>query len=321
MKGVVIMTLKPYVKQFLQAARKETPHSPIDMVRLRGTMTTLLPPVGPRPSAEKAEDRLIPGPNGAVPVRMYTPSGKGPFPLFIYIHGGGWTIGSIEEYDTTCRLLASETGAKVISVEYRLAPEHPFPAGLEDCYAAAEWIFEHAAELNGDPTNLTIGGDNAGGNLSAAVALMARDRNKSFISRQVLMYPATDYYHYRVYSEYDSIIENGDGYVLTNVDMSYFWTLYLGDEMHAANSYASPIRARDFNNLPPTLLITAEYDPLRDEGELYGVKLRQAGTHVQAKRFDGMIHGFVSLFPDQKEGREALELIRDFVNTPFVMQK
>lgn len=321
MEGVVNMALKLHVKQFLQAFPKETPHSPIDMIRMRGMMKALLPPVEDRPAVERVENRFIPGPNGAVPVRIYAPSGEGPFPLFLYIHGGGWTAGSIEEYDVTCRLIAREAGAKVISVEYRLAPEHPFPAGLEDCYAAAEWVFEHADALNGDRTNITIGGDSAGGNLSAAVTLIARDRNKPLFARQVLLYPATDYYHYRVYSEYDSIIENGDGYFLTNVDMSYYWTLYLGDEIHAVNYYASPIRARDFRGLPPTLLITAEYDPLRDEGEQYGKKLRQAGVHVNAKRFSDTIHGFVSFFPDQEDGKEAIQMIKDFVNTSFVMQK
>ncbi len=212
-----------------------------------------------------------------------------------------------------CRILALKTGAKVISVDYRLAPEHQFPAAPEDCYAATKWVAEHAEELNGDPNNLIVGGDSAGGTLTAAVTLMARDRKTPKIAKQILMYPVIDFHKSDVTSIYPSYLENAEGFGVTNTHMGLFWDLYVEKEEDRHHPYASPIRAAEVSNLPEALLLTAEYDVLRDEGEAYGQRLRNVGVPVTAKRFEGIIHGFLQFFGDQEEAIEALDLMKAFI--------
>jgi acetyl esterase len=245
---------------------------------------------GEREPVGKVEDRGVPGPAGQIPVRIYTPTGSGPFPMLVYFHGGGWVIGNIETHDAPCRALANQAGSIVVSVDYRLAPEHRFPAGPEDCYAATRWAADHAEEIGGDPRRLAVGGDSAGGNLAAVVAQMARDRGGPPLAFQLLVYPVTDH-------RFDtaSYRENADGYFLTKDGMEWFWNHYLGRAADGDQPLASPLRARDLQGLPPAFVMTAEYDPLRDEAEAYAARLREAGVPVALTRYPGMIHGFFSM--------------------------
>lgn len=238
------------------------------------------------------EDRSIPGPDGdPLPVRIYTPAGaSGPLPVVVFFHGGGWVIGSIDSHDATVRQMVNRTGMVWVSVDYRLAPEHPFPAGLRDCYAALVWAASEAGSFGGDPARLAVAGDSAGGNLAAAVALLARDRSGPSIGFQLLVYPCCDVDPDR----WPSMRENAEGYLLSRTMMDWFY----GHTFSAADRtdpYAAPIHATDLTGLPPALLITAEYDPLRDEGEHYGGLLRAAGVDCTVTRYDGMIHGFFGM--------------------------
>jgi acetyl esterase len=264
------------------------------------------------PAVASVEDRVIPGPAGDLPVRIYTPDGNSPRPVVAYFHGGGFVFCSIDTHDGTCRRLANATGAVVVSVEYRLAPEHCFPAAPDDCYAATMWVHEHASELGGDPRRLVVAGDSAGGNLAAVVAHMARDRGGPPIAFQALIYPVID-----AACDTPSYSENAEGYFLEKQAMRWFWDQYLGVDCDGTDPQASPIKARDLSSLPPAVVITAEYDPLRDEGEAYADALRGAGVPVTMRRYDGMIHGFASmpmLFP---EADEAMGRIGEALHSAF----
>ncbi len=258
----------------------------------------------PLPPIEIAgvEDRTLPGPEGEIPVRIYTPEGGAPFPVLVFFHGGGWVIGDLESHDALARKLALEAGCLVVAIDYRLAPEAKFPAAPEDCYAATCWVTEHAAEIGGDPARIAIGGDSAGGNLSAVVAQMARDRGGPELCFELLVYPVTNH----DYST-PSYTENAEGYFLTRASMEWFWNHYLSEASEGQHAYASPLRAHSLAGLPPTLVITAEFDPLRDEGEAYAEKLRQAGVPVSCTRYDGQIHGFFSFFQLIDSSKEAIQ--------------
>jgi acetyl esterase len=246
-------------------------------------------------------DRTVPGPGGDLPVRVYTPAGSGPFAALLYIHGGGWVIGDIELTDSVCRALCNAAGIVVASVDYRLAPEHKYPAPLDDCMAALQWLAANAAELGVDPGRLAVGGDSAGGNLSAAVALRARDEGGPALRHQVLVYPVTD--HGTGTASYEA---NGTDYFLTTDMMRWFWDHYVTSEADAANPYVSPLRAEDLSGLPAATVLTAEYDPLRDEGEAYAARLQEAGVAVTAKRYDGQIHGFWSMIGVMPAAKQAV---------------
>jgi acetyl esterase len=257
------------------------------------------------------EERLIPGPAGEIPIRIYTPEGQGPFPVLIYYHGGGWVIGSLDVVDVPCRQLANRTGCVVISVDYRLAPEHPFPAPAEDAYAAVVWAAENGESLCMDSSKIIVAGDSAGGNLAAVVCLMAKDRGGPKISYQILFYPVTDHSY-----ETKSYQDNAEGYFLTKDSMMWFWNHYL-QEKSGEHPYASPLRVKDVNSLPPALVVTAEYDPLRDEGEAYAKRLFDAGIPVTLKRYEGLIHGFVWMSGVLPQGLEAIELAAEELNGMF----
>jgi acetyl esterase len=254
----------------------------------------------PTPPIKQTQDRTVPGPAGEIPIRVYTPDAEGPLPILLYYHGGGWVIGSVDGSDNLCRALANQTPCIVVSVEYRLAPEAKFPAGPEDCYAATRWVAEHGAELGGDPARLAVSGDSAGGNLAAAVALMARDRGGPKISYQLLIYPVTD-----VNLDTPSYLEKGEGYGLMRDGMAYFWDLYLEKAEDGANPIASVLRA-DLTGLPPALVITAEYDPLCSEGDAYAEKLQAAGVQVEHVSYPGQIHGFFNVGTMMKTGDVAV---------------
>jgi acetyl esterase len=235
-------------------------------------------------------DRSVPGPAGDMAVRIYVPNdapatGR---PALVWFHGGGFVIGDLDTANSAASGLAAASGAVVISVDYRLAPEHRFPAAADDCYAALAWATSSgAADLAIDPRRVAVGGDSAGGNLAAAVALMARDRGGPSIVFQLLVVPCVD-----SRMQTTSIVANGTGLFLTASTMQWFWDCYLGPGGDGSHPYASPLRALDLSGLPPALVITAEYDPLRDEGEAYAAALAEAGVGASLRRYDGQVHTF-----------------------------
>jgi acetyl esterase len=247
------------------------------------------------------DDRTLPGPAGPIPIRVYNPAPEaGPLPILAYFHGGGWVVCDLDTHDNPCRVLANRSGCIVVSVDYRLAPEHPFPAAIEDAWAATTWLADHGDDVGGDPARLAVGGDSAGGNLAAAVAIRARDAQAPNLAFQLLVYPVTDHEF-----ESQSYIDNAQGYYLTVDSMRWYWGHYLEDESHGAAVDASPLRASDLSGLPPALIITAEYDPLRDQGEAYGRRLQEAGGRATVSRYDGMIHGFWNLAGPISHARAA----------------
>jgi acetyl esterase len=248
-------------------------------------------------------NRTIRGPGGDLPLRIYTPNGSGPFPLMVFFHGSGFVLCSLDTHDGVCRNLCSAAGCVVVSVDYRLAPEHKFPAGPEDCYAATKWAAEHPSEFNADPGRVVIAGDSAGGNMVAVTSLMIRDKGGPALGGQLMIYPVTDYFN----SGHPSYKENAEGYGLTAAGMRWFWGHYLNSESEADNPYVSPLRAIDLRGLPAALIITAEYDVLRDEGERYGERLVKAGVPTSVSRYEGMNHGFFSMYGIVDKAKQALE--------------
>ena len=240
----------------------------------------------PMPVAE-TRDLAIPGPGGPIPARLYRGAATGTLPVLVFFHGGGWVVGGIESHDTVCRHLASRASCAVVSVDYRLAPEHKFPAAVEDCLAATAWVAGNAAALGVDAARLAVGGDSAGGNLAAVVSMLARDRGAPRITHQLLIYPATD-----AAMRHESIGRFAEDYVLTRATMRWFYDQYLRAPEDAADWQASPLAAPDLKGLPPAYVLTAGYDPLCDEGDAYAARLAAAGVAVTHRAFPGQVHGF-----------------------------
>ncbi|MGB3204136.1 MAG: alpha/beta hydrolase [Crinalium sp.] len=237
-----------------------------------------------------------------IPIRIYTPRLDTQLPILIYLHGGGWVLGDLDGVDHICRSLANQADCIVVSVDYRLAPEHKFPAAVEDAYAVTNWVAKNAGEINGDETRIAIAGDSAGGNIAAAVALMARNLGEPSLVYQVLIYPTTQYgFDTESYQKYGQ----GD-FGLSKEEMIWFWHHYLTDVADGQNPYASPLLAKNLANLPPAYILTAEYDVLRDEAEAYAVKLSSAGVPVKLQRYDGMIHSFLGLSLVIDRGKSAI---------------
>jgi acetyl esterase len=297
------MALDPQARAILEqmTAAGNPPIEDVSVEEARQASAAMAEMQGAPEPVAKVEDRNLPGPGGDIPVRIYVPDGKGPLPVLAYFHGGGWVVGGIESSDSLCRTLANAAGCIVVSVDYRLAPEHPFPAAADDAYAATRWIAANAAGFGGDPSRLAVSGDSAGGNLAAVVSLMARDRREPAIRFQLLIYPVTD-----AACDSPSYSENADGYFLTKAAMRWFWNHYVPNDTDRMHAYASPLHAGNFADLPPALVITAEFDPLRDEGERYAERLRAAGVPVQLARYDGMIHGFFTMGSVLDQGRTAV---------------
>jgi acetyl esterase len=279
------------------------PSSTLSVPTGRALLEELLAIEDPEPVGS-VTDLAIQGPDAEIPLRIYVPEGEGPFPLLVYFHGGGWVRGSLDAYDGLCRLLTNGAGCVVVSVGYRRAPEHPFPAGLEDCYAAMSWVAEHAADLQGDPKRVAVGGDSAGGNLAAAVTLAARDRDGPEVDHQLLVYPAVNPPSVRWFDSYD---ENGTGYFLEMDTIEWYLDHYLPGDAHVSNAYAFPLRARSLSGLPPGTVLTAGFDPLRDEGQAYADRLADAGVAVKRLEYESQIHGFLSFYEHIDEGRAAID--------------
>jgi acetyl esterase len=239
---------------------------------------------GPGEPVAAVHELAIPAPGGDVPARAFAPAGDPPLPVVVYLHGGGWVFGTLDSFDTVGRALANASGAIVIVVDYRLAPEHPFPAGLEDAVAAVRWAAAHAGEIGGDPGRLAVAGDSAGGNLATVAA--RRLRGEIELRLQALVYPVCD-----AGVNTPSYRECADGYGLTAASMRRFWDLYL-DGSDGLQPDASPLRADDLAGVAPAYVITAEHDPLRDEGEAYAAALERAGVRVELRRYPGAVHGF-----------------------------
>lgn len=244
---------------------------------------------GPVTNAARTEDLVIPGPGGDIPVRVYRPESRSSLPVIVFFHGGGFVGGNIETHDGVCHGLSVGVPAVVVSVDYRLAPEAPFPAAVEDCEAVVRWVSDHAEELGAVGSRLALAGDSAGGNLAAVVARRARDMGGPSISFQLLIYPCTD-----ATCSKPSHVENGEGYLLTAEFMHWFYGHYLAGT-DPRDPDLSPLLVDDLRGLPPALIITAEFDPLRDEGEAYAVRLVEAGVSATSTRYDGMIHAFFGM--------------------------
>jgi acetyl esterase len=264
----------------------------------------------------KTWDHVISLGDHEIPVRLYFPVQSEEvtgIPLIVFFHGGGWVTGNIDSYDKVCTTIARQTKHLVLSVDYRLAPEYPFPAAGEDCYCVSKEIFSHP-ELFGIKTDqITLMGDSAGANLAAVVSLMARDRGGFTPKRQILIYPAT-YHDHSPASPFASIQENGAGYLLTSKRVCDYMELYMGNSQQWNNPYFAPLLAEDVSNQPNTLLITAEFDPLRDEGEAYGKKLEEAGNLVEHHRIPDALHGFFSLPVSFPQVAECYQYINHFLN-------
>jgi len=265
----------------------------------------------PEPVA-RVDELTIPGPGGSLRIRVYRPEAMAPLPALVYLFGGGWALGSLETSDGICRALANLAGCLVVSIGYRLAPEHPFPAAVEDCYAGIRWVARNAERLGADQDRIAVGGDSAGGNLAAAVTLLARDRGEPPLVFQLLVYPVTDYL-----PDTASMRENVDPLFFNRESVAWYWGHYLTRQEDAANPLAAPMRAPSLAALPAALVITAEFDPLRDEGEEYAERLRRSGVPTEQIRYRGMIHGFFAMAGVLDAGRNALELAADRLRHAF----
>jgi acetyl esterase len=283
------MTLDPGLESYVRRAVASPPAWELSLAELRADPAAeLLEIWGDVDPVDHVDDLTIEGPDGPLGVRSYRPASDAPLPGLVWFHGGGWVVGDLESHDPVCRHLARTTPCCVVSVDYRLAPEHPFPAAVEDCWAGFEWAARETEQLGIDRSRLAVAGDSAGGNLAAVTALRARAAGLA-LALQVLIYPVTD-------SDLDSpsYLEYADGLNLTREKMEWYWRMYLGGA-DGAQPDASPLRADDLSGVAPALVQTAEYDPLLSEGEAYARRLAEHGVPVALTRYDGMIHGFVRM--------------------------
>lgn len=304
-------TLDPQVQALLAPAPEgfEMTRLPIDVMRKFVRDASTAYPKLDRPIAHVA-DRTIPGPGGPLPIRVYTPEGHGPFPIVVFFHGGGFVVGDLDTQDMICRALCHGAASVVVSVDYRLAPEHRFPAAIEDAWAATVWAAGHAAELGGDAARLAVAGDSAGANLSAAVALRARDAGGPRLRAQVLIYGSCNYPSVRTPSS--EAFANGP--IITEAAIAFYWNQFLADPTtEQDHPWASPARAKSHRDLAPAFVATAELDPSRDDGERYAEILARAGVPTESRRYPGMPHGFVSWVGLVDQAGHCLEHACDFL--------
>lgn len=293
--------IKPIVDIVEAAAAAGPPPSTLTVEQRRDGYLALAGFAGKGPDLDEVIDRVVPGPAGDIPVRIYrNRDARG---IFVFYHGGGYTIGDLDTHDEVCRQLALESGATLMAVHYRLAPEAPFPAGIDDAWAALQWADAHRGELGGDPdAKIVVGGDSAGGNFSAVMALMARDQGLD-LAAQLLVYPGVD-----LDDDSPSLVENGSGYVLNAETIDWFMRCYAADP---EDWRASPLRAESHAGVAPALVITAEYDPIRDQGAKYAEVLRAAGVEVVHTNYEGMVHIFFQLGPIVEAGARAVSQVAE----------
>jgi acetyl esterase/lipase len=304
--------LDPIVRQLLEAAEAEgnpplESFSPEEARKL--AIESLKLAGGTMEPVHSIENLRIPGPDGEIPIRIYTPDAPAPRPALVYFHGGGWVVCDLDTHDVVCTAMARRAGAVVVAVDYRLAPEHKFPAAVTDSYAATAWVASNAEKLGIDPKRISVGGDSAGGNLAAVVSLKSRDEDGPAIAFQVMVYPVTDL------SSYDtpSYREFGENHYLTKSEMEWFRGHYLRSMEDARDPHASPLLALDLSELPPALIITAECDPLRDEGQAYAKRLEYDGVPVTYTCYAGMIHPFFSLSGAIPQAFDAIQQVANAV--------
>jgi len=282
------MALHPQTKAFLDAYNASAPAIDYDTISAEDLrhLFAIPKPALTSSGLKSVEDRTIGDPFNPVGLRVYLPEGTGPLPMTLFIHGGGFVIGDLDTTDGLCRTLAKVAGSLVVSVDYRRAPEAPFPAGLEDCWSALRWLAEHGQEIGGDPSRIAVAGNSSGGNFAAVLAQRAK-REGLDLRHQLLLFPVTD--GRMAHSSHHLF---GDGYFLTAAMMRWFWKQYLPAGADALDPRATPLLAHDFSGLAPATVFTAEFDLLRDEGEDYGRSLKRAGVPVTLKRWPGQIHDF-----------------------------
>ena len=282
------MPVDPQIQALLDRAAHLPGTHTLSVADARARYDALVKVLPPAAAIARVEERSIAGPDGPLKLRIYTPEGTGPFPVIVFFHGSGFVLCSLDTHDGMCRNLCGGAGALVISVDYRLAPEHRFPAASEDCLAATRWAAAHAAELGGDPARIVVAGDSAGGNLAAVTALRIRDEGGPKLAGQLLLYPVTTH----CTADMPSYAENAEGFGLTRATMEWFWGHY-ADPAAATNPHAAPLIAADLARLPPALIQVAEYDPLRDEGIRYAQRLAEAHVRTDLSQWEGMNHGFL----------------------------
>ena len=310
------MTLDPQVARIIEkvAAQDLKPLHVLSPEVAREQMR-LLAIGGRRDEVAAVEEIVVDTVDARLPARVYRPLRcESTPPVVVYYHGGGWVIGDLDTHDGLCRALANASGCVFVSVDYRLAPEHRYPAAAEDAYGAAQWVAEESDRLGVDRDRLAVAGDSAGGNLAAVAALMARDRGGPSIAFQVLVYPITDGDVERA-----SYLENAEGYVLTKSAMEWFWNHYLASEAERFEPHASPLRAESLRGLPPALVTVAEYDPLRDEGLAYAAAMEEASVSVELIRYDGMVHGFLRQLDVFDRARVGVEDIASALRRVFAV--
>ncbi|WP_137723338.1 alpha/beta hydrolase [Prescottella subtropica] len=317
------MPLDPAVAEMLAATPSDAPPAdapPLTAADLRRMFQDALPPTGPLEPIRSVTDLTVPVPSGEIRVRLYLPDTDDPVPVFVWIHGGGWTIGTVEENDVACHAICHDAGIAVASIEYPLAPENPFPAALTDCYAVVEWLSRggtvHAPVTGGpeiDGARIAVGGESAGGNLTAAICLRSRDEQGPAVAAQVLICPVLG--HPRDgHASYDDF---ATGYGMTADSMDFFFEQYVADPAQLEDPYLLPSRADDLSGLPPALVMTAEFDVLRDEGEEFAHRLQDAGGTARLERYDGQIHGFYGLYTHLPASRPSQTDVAKFLGDVF----
>ena len=284
------MSLEPGLKVLLSIPEFQLSSPPPGVTAAAMRSAALPMPEFPLDPVHQVRDITVPVPGASIAARLIRPSDRANLPLIVYFHGGGFVFCDLDTHEPLCRTLAARSGCAVVAVDYRLAPEHPFPIPLEDCYHATQWLATHARELGVDGNCLAVAGDSAGGNLATGVCRLARERRGARLRYQALIYPVTD-----AACDNASWRELGKGYMLSRDWMLWAWGCYVPEAARRADPLASPLRATDFADLPPATIITADHDPLRDEAETYAAQLRDAGVAVTARRYLGVIHGFASL--------------------------
>lgn len=304
--SAITMPLHPQAAAFLRAGEGQPENCDLPIAQVRANDAAATGSAGPVEPIGSIVNRFFASPTAAVPLRIFTPEGAGPFPALVYFHGGGWTHLTVDNYSAQLATLANLSGSVVVAVNYQKAPEHKFPVPFDDCFTALEWVFDNADELKIDRTKVGVGGDSAGGNLASAVALKARDVGLGPLAYQLLIYPANDRH-----TETESLVANASGYGLSRRTMAWLWDCYLNGTDDDENPYAVPHAASDLSGLPPAVVITAEFDVLRDDGRLYAEKLRAAGVPVIHRDYEGMIHGFFNASVAIEQGYQLRAEIAD----------